>query len=171
MGETSIQIQNVKRGAHVEWMTNTGGKSGEEGDRIEVYTGNVIVNDQGTGKILGLNWFNYLPLSAAVIRTYGDPATGPAPAFNATILVTPIGIHGQNEEWLASVDDWHLEFLPQKFSVAPRQKFYCPVLNYSLNLMNSVILRIGYQVTLVTSRDVQVGELPLDPTDAPTAAV
>jgi hypothetical protein len=171
MVKTSIEVQNVMRGSQVEWRTDTGGPHGEDSDRVEVYTGNVIVEYPGPSAIDQLTFYTYLPLRAAVIRTYGDATATPAPLFKATILVTPIGINGHEAEWLASVDDWHLEFLPQSFSVAPSQKFYCLILNFKLAVMNSVILRVGYQVTITTSPDIEVGELALDPTDAPTSAV
>jgi hypothetical protein len=70
-----------------------------------VYTGNVIVEYPGPSAIHQLTFYIYLPLRAAVIRTYGDATATPAPLFKATILVTPIEINEHDAKWHASVDD------------------------------------------------------------------
>jgi hypothetical protein len=172
MVDTLIKIENVQRGAQVEWRTDSGGPSGEENDRVEAYAGNVVVDYHApeSGDQDEFSFLTYLPTRAAVIRTYGDTSEAAAPLFKATILVTPIGINGHDSEWIVAVNDWQLQMLPQVFSVLPSKAFYCLILRFQLAVKNSVVIRVGYQVTITTPASVDVGELPLDPTDAPHSA-
>jgi hypothetical protein len=168
-----IPIKNVESVGHFEWRTDSGSPSpgGKSGDRVEVYTGNVVVEYQepDSDQVGQLTFFTFLPFPGNVVRTYGDESM-PTPRLIYTALVTPVGINGHASEWLASVDHWNVEFLKggaDPFTKHPGKNLLYPALNFQLAVLNTNIIRVGYQVTLVTSASLAVDFASLNGTDIP----
>jgi hypothetical protein len=72
----SLYLKDVTVPSHLEWTVTTGGPHGEDQFRIEVYTGNVIVQFPGGDTTKRDTYLTYLPLSVDPdgtfsIRQYG----------------------------------------------------------------------------------------------------
>jgi hypothetical protein len=166
----SIQLQDVTVPGHVEWSVTTGGEQGEDQLRIEVYTGNLIVQFPAGDTTKRDTYFTYLPLSVDPdgafyhIRQYGPDAA--PPAINSAIVVTPISVHSDDKEFTASVDTWGLQVTPQSFPGIGGQP---PVLILSCDLAvrNGVIIRVGYHVTVTTPLSTAIATHDLKPFHAP----
>jgi hypothetical protein len=158
---SDIQLQKVTIPSHLEWQTNPGG---ENNLRIEIYTGNVDVQFSGESTINQENFLTYLPLNNNnQIRKYDAP--GPIKTIIAPILVSPIGIQAhEDQEFLGSVDGWNLQLRSQTFNGADSLVL---ILGFMLAVMNGVILRVGYHVTVTTPLSVGVQPLDITPTTAP----
>jgi len=113
----NIQVQNVLVPSRIEWQTSRGGPIGEEALRIEIYTGNVVVELSEGKHVNGTNVLTYLPLNnIRQIRTYASIGSAPQPTINSAILVSPIGIQAhEDEEFLSSIDTWALQLRAQTF--------------------------------------------------------
>jgi hypothetical protein len=164
----SIQLQDVTVPGHVEWETTTGGPQGEDQFRIEVYTGNLIVQFPAGDTTKRDTYFTYLPLSVDPdgafyhIRQYG---TDTPPAITSAVVVTPIGVQADGK-FTASVDTWGLQVTPQSFpgiGGAPP----CLILSCDLAVRNGVIVRVGYHVTVTTPLSTVIATHDLKPSHAP----
>lgn len=167
----SIPLKDITVPGHVEWLVNTGGQQGEDQFRIEVYTGNVDIQFPGGSTIKRDTYYIYLPLSVDPdgtqyhIRHYGPDAA--PPAITSAIVVTPLGVQAhEDEEFLGSVDSWDLQLTPQSFpgvDGAPP----CLILSFDLAVLNGIIIRVGYHVTVTTPLNAAISTLDLKPSHAP----
>lgn len=165
-----IQIQQISVPGYIAWSTNQGGPTGELNLRTEIFTGNIDIEWSDTsGKVQENGFLTYLPMdSNNRIRSYGDIALPNPPGIVSAILVTPIGIQAHEKEHLCAVNAWSLKMQQQRFPNVPEHPNpYVLTLSILMGLMNGVVLRVGYHVTVTTSLDLNVGIVQLDPTDAP----
>jgi len=129
------------------------GPTGESRFLFEVYTGNVAVGFENTeAPTSGEQFSIYLPLFDNTIRTYGNPSEGEGdiPPLTNAVLVTPVGIQAhEDEEFVCSVDSWKLRLEPQGFQ-GIGGKPLCLILDFHLSILNGVIHRVGYNVTIST---------------------
>ncbi len=114
----SVSLSNVTSSSHVEWFVTSGGAQGEDQFRIEIYTGNVVVQFSGGDTTHRDTYLTYLPLSVdpdgtTHIRRYGTADA--IPAINSAIIVTPVGVSLEDDDTTASVDAWGLQATPQSF--------------------------------------------------------
>jgi hypothetical protein len=171
----SVELKSVTVPAHVEWFVNTGGPQGEDEIRIEVYTGNVIVQFSGADTTKRETFFTYLPMGidpgddpgdgSFLVRQYGK---APDTVLTVSaIIVTPVGVSLTENDTTFSVDDWGLQPKPQSFpGIAGHPN--CLILNFDLAVRNGVIIRVGYQVTVTTPRNTpNIDTLSLKPSHAP----
>lgn len=147
----SLYLKDVTVPGHVEWETYIGGPHGEDQFRIEVYTGNLIVQFPGGDTTKRDTYLTYLPLSINAdgtfeIRRYG---TDTPPTINSAVVVTPVGVSLEEDKTTASVDTWSLQVTPQSFPAIGGQP-PCLILSFDLAVRNGIIIRVGYHVTVTT---------------------
>jgi hypothetical protein len=161
---SNIEIGRVENPTHVEWSI-----AGEENARFEVYAGQVDIGFKGGRAISRVTFSIYLPLKGTTIRSYGTVANAksPRPKIEAAVLVTPNGFKAdEDEEFLCAIDAFKLRLEPQIFGgVADRQ--LCLVLEFDAAIMNGVLQRVGYNVTLRSPLEVKADSITLEGDAAP----
>jgi hypothetical protein len=133
----SVPLSNVNVPSHVEWFVKTGGALGEDQFRVEIYTGNVVVEFSGGDTTHRDTYVTYLPLSVDSagsfrIRRYGTADV--IPAINSAIIVTPVGVSLEDDDTTFSVDAWGLQAKPQSFPGVDQPP--CLILSCALDLSN-----------------------------------
>jgi hypothetical protein len=163
-----VQAKSITVAGHVEWsaqLTTPG-----ENVRIEVYTGNVIIEFPADDTTKRNTYATYLPLQirddgTAIIRRYGTGTDVP-PSIVFAASVTPTGVSLKEDDTTFAVDGWKLEAKTQQFPGVSGEP-PCLILSFDLAVRNGTMIRVGYSVTVTTPLSLNTGDIELKPTDGP----